>query len=1058
MKNVVLVCLAALLTLASAASALEFENSSVVGHVQDRVLVVLEPGLKLAVDKASGTPETGRADLDALSARYDAVDISPLYGNMAAMFDKASTRVEMERWYAVDFARDVDLEQVIVDYGKLAGVTEVRAIEICKNYGTAYFPDDLTNQWYLRNPSLGGGDVRALGGWAEAAGDSNVIIAVADSGVDWNHPDLGGPHPDRVNGAIWTNWDEYYGTPGVDDDANGYIDDIRGWDWVTGVNGEGDQDDQIPDNDPSDFESHGTNCAGTISPLTDNGIGVAATARGCKMMALRIGYLPAGADIGVVRMDWASQAFFYAAANGAKIFNASWGSSSLLSFGVREFLDSGGLIFTAAGNDDSQDASYLNGYPDGTGSETRILGVAATGTGDGKASFSNYGEWVDLCAPGTNIYTTAYSSNTGESTYSAVQGTSFASPLAAGCAALIWSANPGLTAAQVSQTLRFSCDDIDDVNPAYAGLLGHGRINLTRALGDSEQLVPQEYADIRDAMSCASPGDMIKVLGSATLPNITIIGRELEVSGGWDASYTTRDVENNPTVIDANAAGPALEFFGDVTASTVVDGFALEGGGGRTFSDIPYPGRYGGGVLVSGQSPTLRNLTITGAAVGSSSQLGCGGGIMLHDSESVLEDITITGNTATLGAGVFVYQGSPALTRVVIDANTLITDDFANEALGGGLHVLDADVTLTDVTVTNHLDAIRGGGIYAAQITDPASVTMTGGEVSGNTAKSSGGGVYAAGAGLLDLTDVAIAGNGPGTGATFMSGGGVYVTGPTVVMSGVSIQDNTAQAGGGMQLDQSPAIDLSATLLTGNESLIFGGTIYLTSNAGATMTNLTIADNASTGGGAGINSSGTPLDVANTIVAFNTGGTTIANGINITGASAILACNDVFGNDGADYGGVDDPTGTDGNISVDPLFCDVAEGDYRVAEDGPCAPDQSGGCGLIGALEAACGTSTPVEDPQVPAAFAVEPNFPNPFNPVTTIRFAIPTAARTTVTVFDVRGRVVKTLVDAELPAATHAIQWRGQDDRGRAASAGIYFYKVTSGEHTAVGRMALIK
>ena len=110
------------------------------------------------------------------------------------------------------------------------------------------------------------------------------------------------------------------------------------------------------------------------------------------------------------------------------------------------------------------------------------------------------------------------------------------------------------------------------------------------------------------------------------------------------------------------------------------------------------------------------------------------------------------------------------------------------------------------------------------------------------------------------------------------------------------------------------------------------------------------------------------------------------------------------------------PTAT----SRDPLFCDVAGGDYRVAEDGPVRPRPERRLRLIGALEATLRHEvTPVEDPQIPAAFAVEPNFPNPFNPVTTIRFAIPTAARTTVTVFDLRGRVVKTLVDAELPAAT---------------------------------------
>ncbi len=586
------------------------------------------------------------------------------------------------------------------------------------------------------------------------------------------------------------------------------------------------------------------------------------------------------------------------------------------------------------------------------------------------------------------------------------------------------------------------------MNPGYEGLLGNGRVNLTRALGDSRQLVPQEFAAIGDALNCASTGDEIRILASHQLPRFAVIDRDLQVLGGYDAGYETRDPLGNPTVVQADGANPALEFFGPVTTSTVVDGFVLQGGGGRTFSDIPYPGRYGGGLLISSQSPTLRNLTITGNCVGSSSQLGGGGGILLHNSQAVLEDIVVTGNNATLGCGIYIYQGAPSLTRVTVDANTLIIDDFANLPKGGGMHILDADVTLNDVTVTNHLDADQGGGIYLAQVNGPASLTMTGGEVSGNTAKSFGGGIHAAGTGGIDLMDVAIMDNGPTAAATFMAGGALYATGVTVNLDGLTVTGNSAQSGGGIQVASSPDIVAANTVLTGNQSLIFGGTVYLTGAASASFTGLTIADNSSVSGGAGLNAQSSNVSVSNTISAFNTGGAGTANGINATAATATLSCNDVFGNDGANYGGVADPTGTDGNVSLDPMFCNAPGGDYRVSPDGPCAPDQSGGCGLIGALEATCGGTVGVDDPELPLAFSVEPNFPNPFNPVTTIRFAIPTAARTTVTVFDLRGRRVKTLVDTELAPAVHSVQWRGDDTDGRPAAAGIYFYEVLSGDH----------
>ncbi len=1057
MKTVAALSCVVMLAIAAAASAVPFENASVVGHVQDRIVITVEPGVALAVDKSGGTPLTGLASIDGLTARHAVADISPLYAGIAEKFDDDELRQEMGRWYAVDFVGAVDLDEVLADYGKADGVFEARPVDICRQYGTAFLPNDLNNQYYLRNEALAGGDVRALGGWAETLGDSNVIVAVADSGVDWNHPDLGGPHPDRVNGAIWTNWDEYYGISEVDDDNNGYVDDIRGWDWVH-VPGQGypDEDDETPDNDPSDYESHGTNCAGCVAPLTNNGIGIAGTASGCKIMALRVGYLPDGESGGVVRMDWASQAFFYAAAMGARIFNASWGSSSFLSFGVREFLDNGGLIVTAAGNDSNQDASYLCGYPDGTGSEHRVLAVAATQQDDGKADFSNYGSWIDLAAPGVSIYTTAYSRFTDESTYATVQGTSFASPLTAGAAALIWSSNLNRTAAQVSQVLRFNCDNIDAANPGYEDLLGYGRVNLTKALGDDEQRVPQEFASIQDAMNCAAVGDVVKILADEILPAFTVIERDLQILGGYAADYQTRDPLGTPTMVESLPTTPVLDFYGDVTNTTVVDGFHLTGGGGRTFANIPYSGRYGGGIMLNQKSPTLRNLAVSGNSVGNASTLGLGGGIALYNSDAVLENITVTGNTAIYGGGVFVYQGSPSFSNVTLDANTLITDNLTNAPLGGGIHVIDAFVTLDDVVITGHIDSDKGGGIYAADLDGSTSVYLNGGEVSGNTAKTNGGGICALG-GTIDLVDVIVSDNGKTAAATFMGGGGLYADGAIASVAGSTFDQNEAHSGSGAQFNACPEVYLAGTSFTRSTAALFGGTVYVVGCTQADLHHLTIADNSCPSGGAGLYSTNTPLTVANTISAFNTGAGATANGMSITGA-ATLTCNDVFGNEGAAYGGVSDPTGTDGNVALDPQFCDRGEGDYHVNPNGPCAPAHSGGCNLIGALVADCGSGIGVSDPSVPVAFRVDQSFPNPFNPATTIRFALPAAARTSLVIYDVKGRVIKTLVDTELEAATHTYQWRGRDNQGRATSAGIYFYKITSGDHQAVGRMALIK
>lgn len=1049
-----ILALLAVLLVATLASAATYENSSVIGQVPDRVVVTFKTGVKFSVDKSNGVPVTGIASLDALTAKHGVTSIAPLYGTMGEAFEDKSIRDDLARVYAIDFPERAGLASVLNDYSRLADVEIAEAVDICKQYGTAFTPNDLQDaQYYLRNASIGGADIRAMGGWAESLGDSNIIVAICDSGVDWHHPDLGGAHPDKVNGSIWTNWTEYYGTEGVDDDGNGKVDDIRGWDFVNLSAGSGwpDEDVEDEDNDPMDYESHGTNCSGCVAPITNNGIGIAATAPGVKVMAIRVGWLPNGETGGVVRMDFAANGMIYAAANGANIINASWGSSTFLSTAVRSCLNAGCIIFSAAGNDNNTEASYLCGYDD-----PNVVAVAATNSGDGKSDFSNYGSWIDICAPGSNIYTTAYGRFTQESTYNSVQGTSFASPIAAGAAALIWSTDLSMTATEVTTIMRESCDNIDHLNPGYEGDLGYGRINLLKALGDNIQQVPQEFLDVQDALNMAAIGDTIKVLGSHELPAMTMQGKSMNVLGGYDAGYITRDPVNNKTLISGNPNDPALQFYGEVDQTCVFDGFTLTNGGGRFFADIPYPGRYGGGLMINGHSPTLRNLDIHDNSVGAFNELGLGGGITLSNSEAVLDDISVTGNTAIYGGGVYIYQSDVVLTNMTIDGNTVIVDNLDRDPRGGGMHIIDSDVVLNNVTINNHQEVNLGGGLYAAILNGTSNIELNDCVVSNNTSKTAGSGLAMYG-GTFVANDTEILDNGLSAAATFQSGGGIYATATNVTLDGVTIDGNAAHAAGAGEFASCPAVMMTNTVITNNSGQYFAGSVYLNASVEATVQNTTFAQNSCLAGGAGLYSISTPLTVSNTISAFNTGGTGVANGMYIVG-TPVLECNDVFGNDGPGYGGIDDPTGTAGNIAADPLFCNVAEGDFRVNPSGPCAPDQSGGCGLIGALEANCGTVNGVEDSAIPMVFRVDPNYPNPFNPITNIRFAIPEGGHTSVVIFDVKGRKVRTLVDAQLPAATHSVQWRGQDDRGRNAAAGIYFYRVTSGNHSAVGRMALIK
>jgi len=220
-------------------------------------------------------------------------------------------------------------------------------------------------------------DIDAPEAWDITTGSSDVVVAVIDSGADYNHPDL--------SANIWTNPDEIAGN-GIDDDGNGYIDDIRGWDFV---------DD---DNDPVDSNNHGTHVAGTIAAVGNNSTGVTGVCWTAKIMVLRfLNAFGSGTTANSI------SAIEYANAKGAHVINNSWGGGGF-SQALKDAIDaSSALVVCAAGNDGTDNAGTPH-YP-ASYISTNIIAVAATDQNDNLASFSNYGATsVDVAAPGTNIY------------------------------------------------------------------------------------------------------------------------------------------------------------------------------------------------------------------------------------------------------------------------------------------------------------------------------------------------------------------------------------------------------------------------------------------------------------------------------------------------------------------------------------------------------------------------------------------------------------------------------------------------------------------------------
>lgn len=266
-------------------------------------------------------------------------------------------------------------------------------------------------------------DIDGFEAWDIRTSAPGIIVAVLDSGVQWSHPDL--------DGNIWSNTDEIAGN-GIDDDNNGYIDDVRGWDFFDN------------DNNPDDPDGHGTHCAGTIGAEGNNGIGVAGVAWDVQIMPLRfIGPFGGSTSDAIAALN-------YAVANGAQISNNSWGGGGF-STAMRDAISNAaaaGHLFVAAAGNSNVNTDSTPFYPSSYTNDN-IISVAAIDNRDQRASFSNFGaNSVDLGAPGVDIASTY----TG-STYVWSSGTSMAAPHVAGAAAILWAQNPTWTYAQVRDRL-----------------------------------------------------------------------------------------------------------------------------------------------------------------------------------------------------------------------------------------------------------------------------------------------------------------------------------------------------------------------------------------------------------------------------------------------------------------------------------------------------------------------------------------------------------------------------------------------------------------------------
>jgi subtilisin family serine protease len=485
----VVLILAVLLVVPEAGQARYVEGQLMTAVDVQRVPGVLIVNFKPDVLPASAKTASrggsfGIPSVDALNARWDLKAHRPLFPGVKVQSTPLN-QTDLRGFMVFEFEAQTDLDDAASEYLADPNVESVEFdfyAQIMRTPNDTYY----SNMWALNDPQ--DNDMDAPEAWEKSVGGPTIILAGTDTGVLYTHPDL--------IDNIWVNPGEDLDGDGEvfdpddmndwDDDGNGYEDDLIGYDFV--VSGSAvwpGEDGSVKDNDPRDFHGHGTHTAGTFAATTNNGVGVSGiaggfgpgTEPGCKIMCLRIAYSfnDGGYENGRTQMSYAAEAFRYAADMGARAINYSLGSSGGggIEAATTYAINAGVVISASAGNSNNSSFGYLQSRSD-------VLCVASTTSQDIKSSFSNYGTAVDVSAPGSSIRSTV--SNHYSPSYTTWGGTSMAAPQVVGLVGLILSANPALTRQEVFDRIVDNTDNIDALNPTYAGKLGSGRINANNCL------------------------------------------------------------------------------------------------------------------------------------------------------------------------------------------------------------------------------------------------------------------------------------------------------------------------------------------------------------------------------------------------------------------------------------------------------------------------------------------------------------------------------------------------------------------------------------------------
>lgn len=401
------------------------ENPGKIDYAPNRILLSFKPGIAPVYQSKQGVILFGIASIDYLNRKYHCTSANVLNLGRKQEPNKYS--------YTLEFQDSLNVPAVIKEYeatGKIQSIEPDYIVQL-----NTITPNDpyFGNQWSLYNNGFFFGlstlnaDIKMKQAWDLETGSSSVVVAVIDGGTKIDHPELAG--------RIWQNTGEIPGN-GIDDDHNGYIDDINGWDFVD------------HSNDVTGAINHGTFIAGIICANGNNGAGMTGIDWHCKLMTLKIFNASGGGATSDI-----INAITYAANNGAKVINMSFGGGGM-SYFMQVAIDYAySLNVTLVGASGNSNFGYVF-YP---AAANHVIAVGSTNAYDRRSSYSNYGTALSVVAPGEGMYSLDYLSNT---TYHFGSGTSFSAPVVVGIAALLLAQDPTRTPDEIKYIIESTADDM----------------------------------------------------------------------------------------------------------------------------------------------------------------------------------------------------------------------------------------------------------------------------------------------------------------------------------------------------------------------------------------------------------------------------------------------------------------------------------------------------------------------------------------------------------------------------------------------------------------------